>query len=94
MQKQTLCSLLLTSVVTFNIAQTCLAEMSKELTRDEQTACKSLGLDPADIAKLAEKPLYKFTEAEVDKYLKFLSATEPDLRKRIVHLAQKHRPTV
>ena len=30
------------------------------------------------------------TEAEVDKYLKFLSATEPDLRKRIVHLARKN----
>jgi hypothetical protein len=39
---------------------------------------------------LIEKPLYKFTEAEVDQYLKFLSATEPDLRKRIVHLARKN----
>jgi Protein of unknown function (DUF1460) len=89
MQKHTLCSLLLTSVVAFNIAQTCLAE-TKVLTRDEQDACKSLGLDAADFAILAEKPLYKFTEGEVDKYLKFLSATEPDLRKRIVHLARKN----
>ena len=57
----------------------------------EQTAtCKKLGLDANEIAKLVDKPLYKFTEAEVDKYLKFLSATEPDLRKRIVHLARKN----
>ena len=48
-----------------------------------------MGLDTKEIAKLVDKPLYKCTEAEVDQYLKFLSATEPDLRKRIVHLARR-----
>jgi hypothetical protein len=47
-------------------------------------------LDASEVAKLVDKPLYKFTEAEVDQYLKFLNATEPDLRKRIVHLARKN----
>jgi hypothetical protein len=53
-------------------------------------ACKQLQLDASEVAKLIDKPLYKFTEADVDQYLKFLSATEPDLRKRIVHLARKN----
>lgn len=39
---------------------------------------------------LAAKPLYQFTEPEVGAYLAHLHATEPDLRKRIVHLARKN----
>jgi hypothetical protein len=39
-------------------------------------------------AETAEKPLYQFTEAEVGAYLGPLQAREPDLRKRIVHLAR------
>jgi N-acetylmuramoyl-L-alanine amidase-like protein len=62
----------------------------KPLTSEETAACKKHGLDAGEITKLVEKPLYKFTEAEVDSYLKYLSATEPDLRKRIVHLARKN----
>ena len=63
---------------------------AKGLSPEQIGACKRLGLDAKEIAKIVEKPLYKCTEAEVDQYLKFLSATEPDLRKRIVHLARKN----
>lgn len=42
------------------------------------------------LAALAAKPLYQFTEPEVGAYLAHLHATEPDLRKRIVHLARKN----
>jgi hypothetical protein len=63
---------------------------TKELSPEQTAACKRLGLDTSEITKVVEKPLYKCTEAEVDQYLKFLSATEPDLRKRIVHLARKN----
>lgn len=46
---------------------------------------------PSDpLAPLLAKPLYQFTEAETGLYLKHLQATEPDLRKRIVHLARKN----
>src|SRR3954469_6690723 len=38
----------------------------------------------------ADKPLYQFTEAEVGAYLGPLQASEPDLRKRIMHLARKN----
>jgi hypothetical protein len=60
------------------------------LSEEQVAACERLGLDTKQIAELLGKPLYKFTESEVDTYLKFLSATEPDLRKRILHLARKN----
>ena len=43
-----------------------------------------------DLASLENKPLYEFSEAEVGAYIKHLQATEPSLRKRIVHLARKN----
>jgi hypothetical protein len=63
---------------------------AKPLSGDQISACKRLGLDTKAVSKIVNKPLYKCKEAEVDQYLKFLSATEPDLRKRIVHLARKN----
>jgi hypothetical protein len=63
---------------------------SIELSSTELAACQKLGLDKDTIEELAAKPLFKFTESEVDKYLQFLSATEPDLRKRIAQLARKN----
>jgi hypothetical protein len=65
---------------------------TKPATLDESqsAACEKLGLDQSAVANLTQKPLYEFTESEVDTYLRFLSATEPDLRKRIAHLARKN----
>ncbi len=60
------------------------------LTPVQSAACEKLGLDNSTVEQLTQKPLYEFTESEVDTYLKFLSATEPDLRKRIIHLARKN----
>lgn len=65
-------------------------EAENGLSGDQISACKRLGFNTREVGKLVNKPLYKCTEAEVDKYLKFLSATEPDLRKRVVHLARKN----
>lgn len=59
-------------------------------TNEQSAACKQLGLDADQIASLQDKPLYEFTESEVDAYLRFLSATQPDLRQRIIHLARKN----
>lgn len=72
----------------------CRAATPTTLTPAQLAACKQLSLDTKQIAELADKPLYKFTESEVDAYLRFLSATEPDLRKRILHLAQEHQPAL
>jgi len=67
----------------------CMAEIST-LTPTQLAACQKLDLDEAAIAKLVNKRLYRFKEAEVDTYLRFLSASEPDLRRRIIHLARKN----
>ncbi len=65
-------------------------QASATLTQEQTAACEQLSLDADQIAELQDKPLYKFTETEVDLYLRFLSATEPDLRQRILHLARKN----
>jgi hypothetical protein len=62
----------------------------RQLTAAQAASCKKHGLDVSIIESLLKKPLYKFTEQEVDTYLQFLEATEPNLRKRIVHLARKN----
>ena len=72
------------------LAAPALSTAAELITPDQSAICERLGLDASEVAKLIEKPLYKFTEAEVDTYLRFLSASEPDLRKRIVHLARKN----
>lgn len=60
------------------------------LTEKQTKVCQQLGLDTDEIAKLIDKPLYKFSESEVAAYLKYLSKAEPNLRQRIVHLARKN----
>lgn len=62
----------------------------KMLGPEETAVCKKLGLDPAVIAALDAKPLYKFTEKEVDMYLGYLQAVEPDLPKRVVRIGRKN----
>lgn len=51
---------------------------------------RQAGLDPEQMQPLLEKPLYTFTESEVDLYLRYLQASEPELRHRIVKLARKN----
>ena len=53
-------------------------------------AMEQAGLPPAKVLPLLAKPLYQFTEAEADVYLRYLQVAEPDLRQRIVHLARKN----
>lgn len=55
-----------------------------------RAVCERLGLDPEKMAGLDEKPLYTFTEAEVDLYLRFLHEVEPDLARRIIHIGRKN----
>lgn len=46
-------------------------------------------IDVKEFKSLIEKPLYEFTPEEIDEYLRFLYDYEPDLRKRVDHLAKK-----
>ena len=61
-----------------------------KLTAKQTAAIEQANLSAELIAPLVAKPLYEFAEAEVDLYLQYLQALEPDLRRRIVHLARKN----
>jgi hypothetical protein len=63
---------------------------SDESAAGDAAARKKVDADSAAVAHLRDKRLYEFTEDEVGQYLKFLNASEPDLRKRIMHLARKN----
>ncbi len=60
------------------------------LSAEQRAVCTQLQLDEEAIGRLLVKPLYEFTEAEVDLYLRYLQAAEPQLRQRIMHLARKN----
>lgn len=38
---------------------------------------------------VSDKPLYRFTESEIDAYIRRLRSEEQDVRKRVIHLARK-----
>lgn len=59
------------------------------VTEQELAVCRKMGIDEKLLRKMKANPLYKFTETELDRYLGYLQEMEPDLRKRIRHLARK-----
>ena len=48
-----------------------------------------LNIEDIYLKKMLAKPLYKFSEKELDIYLGYLQFIEPDLRNRVQHLAIK-----
>ncbi len=60
------------------------------LTKRQREVCDEAGVDPKQLGELIAKPLYEFSEAEVDVYLRYLMAFEPELPRRITHLARKN----
>lgn len=60
-----------------------------EITDEVINVADKIGLSKSALENLIEKPLYAFEPAEVDEYLKLLQTIEPDIRKRIDHLAKK-----
>ncbi len=64
-------------------------ETENEITDEVIEAANKVGISKSELENLIEKPLYAFEPAEIDEYLKFLQIIEPDLRKRIDHLAKK-----
>ncbi len=61
-----------------------------QLTDRDREIAANLSLDSNALARLKEKPLYEFTEAELGGYLSYLQIAEPDLAKRIIHLSRKN----
>jgi hypothetical protein len=60
------------------------------LAKVKLTDSKTADQRPESLEKLSAKPLFEFSESDVNVYLKHLAANEPDLRKRIIHLARKN----
>ncbi len=60
------------------------------LNPEQHRAAVVAGLSEAVAAALVERPLYSMKPAEVEQYLRFLRILEPDLRKRVAHLARKN----
>lgn len=60
-----------------------------EISDEVIKVADKIGLSKSALENLIEKPLYAFEPAEVDEYLKLLQTIEPDIRKRIDHLAKK-----
>ena len=49
-----------------------LMRLPKDLTPGQSAACKKVGLDADEIGKLVDKPLYQFSESEVDHLFEIL----------------------
>ncbi len=61
-----------------------------KLTNKQLRICEQLGIEPDLLTSLIAKPLYEFTEPEVDVYLRYLNTFKPKLSDRIKHLARKN----
>ncbi|MDZ7334794.1 MAG: DUF1460 domain-containing protein [candidate division KSB1 bacterium] len=62
---------------------------SVPLSQEELETIGLLNIQADELKKLKSQPLYKFTPAQIDAYLGYLQSTEPNLRLRVQHLAQK-----
>jgi Protein of unknown function (DUF1460) len=54
------------------------------------SAAAKVGIDSAAITALINKPLYRMKPEETGRYIGYMQVREPDLRKRIAHLARKN----
>ncbi len=63
--------------------------LTQEITEVELAAAVQCGISAEALRDLNAKPMYRFSEIEIDRYLGYLQLVEPDLRRRIGHLATK-----
>lgn len=59
------------------------------ISKEESDAADLLSIQYDQLKKLKSQPLFEFTPQDLDVYLGYLQTIEPDLGKRIQHLAQK-----
>lgn len=60
-----------------------------ELSPADAAAADTLGIERIYLQKLLAKPLYKFSEEDINNYLPYLQYTIPTLQERMKHLARK-----
>lgn len=59
-------------------------------TPEQLAVAQSVGIPAKEFDTLLNKPLYEMKPVEVHRYLGWLARSEPDLRKRVLHLARKN----
>ncbi len=60
-----------------------------ELSSSDALAADTLGIEQSYLQELLNKPLYEFSEKDIDTYLPYLQYTIPEIHERIKHLARK-----
>lgn len=60
------------------------------LTEQDQLFAEQREMKEAYLKELKHKPIYKFSEQDLDVYLGYLQATEPELSERLVHIGRKN----
>jgi len=60
------------------------------LTDKDKEIAGKLRIDSNSLALLKARALYQFKEGELECYLAYLQIAEPDLAKRVIHLARKN----
>lgn len=66
------------------------AEGQQEVDSEILSAASTQGVAAELANELLAKPLYQFSESELGTYLGLLQTAEPDLSRRIIHLARKN----
>ncbi|MBL8518555.1 MAG: DUF1460 domain-containing protein [Betaproteobacteria bacterium] len=59
-------------------------------TKAQIEVAQSVGINATELDLLLNKPLYEMKPEEVHRYLGWLAKSEPDLRKRVAHLARQN----
>ena len=60
-----------------------------ELTEYDLEIARHKGIELKDLKRMKTVQLYKFNEKEIDKYLSYFCEVEPNLHKRVQHIARK-----
>jgi hypothetical protein len=66
------------------------AKTKIELTDQDKQIAQELKIKPEKLIELKSKPIYQFSEKELDIYLGYIHKAEPNLRDRIVHIGRKN----
>ncbi|MCX7917997.1 MAG: DUF1460 domain-containing protein [bacterium] len=67
-----------------------IAKTKITLTEQDKLIALELNIKPDKLAELKAKPMYKFSEKDLDIYLGYIQKAEPNLRNRVVHLGRKN----
>jgi len=77
-------------VIFILFAAGCIRMAQAPLDAEDSRIAAQLGCKESTLGQLKYKPTYRMKPEQVDRYLAYLKLKEPNLQKRIVHLARKN----